>query len=215
MPAMAYSTGPIDLFVGAGGVNAGAGLLAAAGAVGLGAGNQGIQLGTSKQGARVQFFHKYEPIMVDFAGTQIAYDKLYEGTYALVVLTLTRYSRTVFDALQAIPTPFGQAFTPGLESGLARGSMVLQEGLARTLWLRQTFAAGQPLAHAAMNNPATGALPAGWRFVGATLLGPDDESTGTGPHEIDIGFECLPVYRYQTRDFLLFDRSMAGLGAFL
>jgi hypothetical protein len=189
-----YATGPVDIWVGAGG--------------------SPLFLGHGERAPRIQVYRQYKPAHTDIAG-EVPHDKGYGGEWAVVSVALTRYNESTLAIIEDVATVnTGTPPSRGFNLPGEIGSLMLTEGLTYPLYLRFPFAA-KP----AYRNPASGAMPAGYRFYAAHLGSPDDLFDLGPPNARKVGliFECMRAFdptvtnAYGGGSFQLYDHSLAAL----
>jgi hypothetical protein len=195
--AQLYATGPVDVWVGAGGGP--------------------LFLGHGERAPRIQVQRMYKPAHTDLAG-DVPHDKAFAGEWALVTLALSRYNESTLALIQDVAGAnlVGTPPTRGFNVPGERGSLMLAEGQAYPLYLRFPFAA-KPVYQSA----ASGAMPAGYRFPAAYLGGPDDLFDLGLPNARKVGlvFECVAPFdptvtnAYGAGAFKLYDHNLSALPA--
>jgi hypothetical protein len=188
--AQAFSTGPVDLWVG------------------IGSEHAPVFLGHSENGYEIKGRPQYENVMNDVAGMKIPYDRGWQGADYVIEPggSLTRWNEPVYAALQQYVDPrtaFGGGTPRGSEGAFGRGRLMLTEGLAFGVWLRYPYSA----------LPAYGGpgMPAGYHFFKA-VVDADSMSPGAKAYKIGPVFYSWPVYVVGGA-FVAFDHDMSALGA--
>lgn len=172
--AQAYSTGPCGAWVSAG-LN-----------------STPRFLGHSDNGFRITARPAWYDVECDVAG-KVPYDLAFGGEECFVVGRLTRWNEGVRQGLSGRPVPF--LSTEGTNEKFERGSLMLTEFLAPTLYIKFPFSV----------LPAFGTLRPGFRFRRAIPIGPDEHGPGTKPYGISMIFHCLGEFDPATESFVLAD----------
>lgn len=186
--AQLYSTGPAHLFVGAittGGVTP-------------------FYLGTAEVKPQIEIVPQFEPVHNDLGGA-VPFDKSYEGEEAFIGADLNRYNEAVYAGLAARPNSLVPGAIRGLNTALDVGTLMLTEGKNIVVWVVFPF-----FVKAAMR---AGGMPAGYRFPGCTVVGPDKLETGTRARKVHLLFHALRQWSPVTGAFLLYDHNVSGLPA--
>jgi hypothetical protein len=193
-----YASGPVDMWCG------------------VGAGRSPLFLGHGEKAPRIQVYRHYKQIFSD-PGGEVPFEKGYSGEWGIVSVVLDRYNESTLRIIQDVATVnTGTPPSRGFSLPGEVGSLMLTEGLTYTLFLRFPFAA-KP----AYSNPASGAMPAGYRFVAAHLGSPDDLFDLGPPNARKVGliFECMRAFdptvtnAYGGGSLLLYDENVSSLPA--
>jgi hypothetical protein len=187
--AQLYSTGPAHAFVGS--ISSG--------------GVTPFYLGTCEVAPQIEVTPRFEEVHNDIGGI-VPFDKQYGGEEAFIGLDLNRYNEGVYAALAARPNSLVAGAVRGLNSALDVGTLMLTEGKNVVLWIVFPFFA-KPAMRA-------GGMPAGYRFPGSILLGPDKlDGLGTRSRKTHLFFEALRLWTPLTGAFTLYDHNTTGLPA--
>ncbi len=185
--AQAWSTGPVDLWVGVG--------------------SQGTPkfLGHSENGYEINPRPQYEQVMNDLAGIRVPYERGWQGADYMVLPggSLTRWNENIYGALQGYVDPkstFAGALIRGRENTVARGSLMMTQGLSIGVWLRYPFSV----------LPAFAGLPGGYRFVNC-VVDADSMNPGAKAYKIGPAFYAWPAF-IPNVGFYAYDGDMSALG---
>ena len=96
-------------------------------------------LGHCDKTPKPSFDMKYKGVFSSQTGDEEPADKRYAGTAVKLILPLQRFDWDVVQTLMAAPR-YGRGTSPGTESYLDRGSLLLRSGLSFELWMRYEFA---------------------------------------------------------------------------
>jgi hypothetical protein len=197
--AQPYASGPVDVWCG------------------VGAGGAPLFLGHGERAPRIQIVRRYKEVTNDLGGDMVPFDKGYAGETGVVTVTLSRWNESTLAIIQDVATTLtGLGAARGLNGPGEVGTLMVTEGVAYKLWLRFPFSA-----KAAYANAASGAQPAGYRFLAAFLEGPDDLFDLGPPNARKVGlqFTCMRAFdpavsnAFGTGLFALYDHSMIALPA--
>lgn len=180
--AQLYSTGPAHTFVQKGT-------------------NPPAYLGTAKISPVIEVKPSWEPVYNDLSG-KVPMDMAFMGEEAMTQVELTRWNNNIYYQLAARPQSFSTQEAPGLNGPLDIGSLMLTEGLNFTFYVLFPF----------FRKKAYASLPAGYRFPGSYLVGPDKhQQMGTHPKELFLLFHHLRLFNPLTGQFLLYDQNVAAV----
>lgn len=193
--AQFYCTGPAHLWVAG---------------YSLGGGSLGtpLYLGTAKNAPHMSHDPAFIPVMNDIGGQVKCFELMYEGEEAFIVAELSRYKESTYRLLAARHTNINNAGTRGFEPAGAIGALMTTENIAPCLWVRFPYSASKT----AFANATNGAMPAGYRFVRANFVGPDQHQIGTQPKHVTVAFHATRQYDSTGGTFTLFDHDVSALG---
>jgi hypothetical protein len=143
----------------------------------------------------------------DLGGT-VAFDVLYESQEALVSGILNRFSEDFYEQMaqraDATTPP-----VPGNDISGDIGSLMIFEELTYDLWVTFPYATKPFYSNIAAG---LGAMPSGYHFPAAYLMGPDNLQIGTTTErKISASWRCLRLFQpefpgpYNTGNFFLYD----------
>lgn len=164
--------------------------------------NKPLLLGVCEESPEVNFQRQWEPLY-NALGGRTPSDRSYQGTDALVRVSLTRWSEFVYSRIACVHNP--AAGVRGIEEFGSLGTLMATEGAAFALTVR--------LPYASVKKSYAG-MPPAYRFVAASL---DSDSLGplsTKPRKLSLVFHCQRVFDGRTLAWKLYDHSIAGLPNF-
>ncbi len=186
--AQPWTTGPSNIFVAAIGINGPA------------------HVGCFEQGTQGIFNPSFEPVMSDVAAGK-PHDHIYTGTDAGCVGTFTVWNWTYLLAIMARPFAAVSAVSGGLPTQFgydapgARGTLMVTEGAAYTMWMQFPYASKTAFG---------GFMPGGFRFPQSWLIGPDQFDVGTRPNKITVAF-YMQGKQDSVGGWRLCDSNMSGV----
>lgn len=163
-------------------------------------------LGYGEQAPDIDLHPEYDEVFCDVSGSKIPFDKLDEGEWGTGAVLLTYWDQAVLTKLQSRPrvsTAATEISVAGTRQKGEIGTLLLTEGYAYSVWYKFPYATLKP---------AMVGMPAGYRFPGSFLFGPDRRKSGTKANKIGLTLIHLPVYTRASGDFLLYDNNMSGIG---
>ena len=175
--------------------------------VGVGASKAPVFLGTAQQKPRIRIKRNYTPVMNDIGGEE-PFDWSYQGQAGMVSVVLSRWNESVYNALANEPNPLRALPLVGNDFDGDIGTLINTENVSIPLWVRYPYGPAQLAPKVAM---VANTMRAGYRFLAAFLLGPDDLEPGTRPYQITLNFYCTRVYVPAQRRFFVYDQNMVGL----
>ncbi len=198
--AQLYSSGPCGVWVGCG----------TAGAP--------VFLGHAERTPTISIRPQFTDVFSDLGGQSVPFDKLYSGADAMVSMDLTRFNWGVYQTIAARSTAPGAGFVfPGSNFPGEIGTLMVTEGVATGLWLKFPYSAKPSMGGTASVLPTSNALPAGYHFFSAFLMGPDEITSGTVPNKIRCNWYCARSFSatagnaYGQGAFILYDFNVNGL----
>lgn len=180
-----YVTGPCPIYVHVGG-----GLSSKA----------PVFFGWTEDTPEIRIDHEFEPLFNALGGGKIPSDQVYQGSHAFLRGDFTRYTQSVYSALQAVPFFTG---TPGFCPFGDLGTLMLTEGAFYPITV------GLPYAGKA----AMSGMPAGFRFLACWLEGDQFGLLSTKPRKISLTWTCQRVFNITNLSWTLYDNVTAGLPA--
>ncbi len=161
--------------------------------------------GTAESKPKIRRIRRHADVMNDLAGTELPFDRMYQGRMALVGGVLTRWRESVALRLATEPK---YSFTFGIETDVPGdiGTFYGLEGRMVTLFVEYMY--GATFAKAVH---VAGSMLPGYRFPGAIWEGPDEDELGTGPKKLQFLWWCQRVYDPNTGIFVLADGNMAPI----
>ena len=158
-----------------------------------------LYLGTCKISPQIEIKKSTKAVYNDLGG-EVPFDVAYMGKEAMTVVDLTRWNEKTYETIASSPQ---QIFGGGTDGPLDIGSLYLTEGLGFTFYVVFPFAT---------QKKAYSTLPAGYRFPGSYLVGPEKhQQMGTHPKELLLMFHHLRLFNAATGAFLLYDSNMAAV----
>lgn len=186
--AQPYTTGPVLVWVG------------------VGVGYTPTFLGTAESFPRQQHRPKFGEVKNDLAGSQQPLDQHFQGSDAILSVTLTYWNDNVFQSLEKVPssalTGTGNGAGVGTYSFLDLGTMMLAEGQAFPVWF---------VYPAARSHTAMASLPAGYRYPTCIFRGPWEAEGGTKELKRQAIFHAQPKWNASTGLFTVYDYDMSAL----
>lgn len=195
--AQVYVTGPCDIWVGPNSSSGGR------------SGGSAQFLGHSERGPAIQIRDSFSPVYVDLGGPKVPFDMIYDGEDAIVSCELTRFNENVYETIADIAA----LQAPGFNDPGEIGTLMLQEGSTYPLWIHFPYSA-----KVAYQNPASGAMPAGYRFPAAYLQQDSLPALGTTARKMHLVWHCLRQFTVGFSNaegygkFTLYDFNMSALG---
>lgn len=155
---------------------------------------------------------EWEGVMVDWAGSKLPGERLYEGAEASSSVTLTNWNEKTLRIIQAYPGRAGavrgvNAVRPG-GGGAANaaygdiGSAMITEGLAFCVWFLFPYTS-KP----AFNNAINGPMPKGFRFPYTLIQGKPVRRNGTKANKMSLNFKHMRGI--EGNNLVLSDEDMA------
>jgi hypothetical protein len=152
--------------------------------------NGPVFVGTCQRAPGISVRPHWTDVQNDLGGT-VAFDVLYESQEAMVTGVINRYSETLYqimaDRASNVLPP-----VPGSNSSGEIGSLMLTEGLTYELWVVFPYSTKVFYSNPA---PGFGAMPQGYHFFNAYLMGPDGNQIGTTTErKIQMTWRCLRTF---------------------
>lgn len=152
------------------------------------------------------------PVHNDFAGGMVELDSMYMGQDAIVHGSFSRYNHATYFEMakyaQTVPT-LPETGILGTDSAGERGTLMVQENAGYPLWVKFPYAFKPSM------NPggSTGNIPAGYKFIRAWLIAPDDLDPGVAPLVLDLTWHALGQFipSSQGGKFVVWNNDMSGL----
>ncbi len=156
-----------------------------------------IHLGTCEQHPTDDDSNEYEPVMNDIGGPKVPFDKQYQGSTEIIVMDLNKLSYAIMQRITSPPYFDGSV---GYTNRLARGSLMLQQGLAFELWLQYSF-------YGTAN--AVPDLPPGTYYPAVTTIASQTPKQGTKAKLRRVILEAANWYNRSDGSFLLKSQDLA------
>lgn len=153
---------------------------------GIGAGKSYVYLGTAEMTPRLEIRPEHVPYFNSILSTRVPLDWCDQGFANVFMADINRLNMPVAAGMFSRPNP-GGVF--GLQAAGDLGTLVIQEGFSYPLCIQFPYSA-KP----AMQTGSGGAMPAGYVFANARLVGPDSwEPLNMTPLKIRFVWELLPT----------------------
>lgn len=164
-------------------------------------------VGNTESSPEPSFEPQYKPVFSSLSGEMVADEQVFLGTNTKVVLDLARFSMPVVNMMLNAPAYGGDAGTwtrgPGHETYLARGSLMMAQGLYYELWLHNTF-------YNTVNARAYPNISPGYHFYACRTVGFYPTRMTRDTKKIRIMVEAQPRRDTIAGDTLTFDKSPAS-----
>lgn len=163
-----------------------------------------LYLGTGEVAPESEIRRSWEPVMNDLSGG-VAHDMVFRGQEAFTNLNLTRWNESVLRLVQDCPYQLGSNGR-GYNSAAEMGSLMIQEGLAFSLYLL----------YGNRNDPAmrdgVNSMPRGFRFPSNTWSeGPDVRQVGSRANKVRLLFHSIPAYDENSATLILYDEDVSAV----
>ena len=162
-------------------------------------------LGTTEVAPSIVFDYQYADFVNALAGVKLPMDQVAQGDSAIVVADVNRWDEVVLEGLMLNVVNPVTSNKIGTESAQTRGTLMIGERQARTLWMVFPYA----------NKPVyAGVMPQGYRFFSTWLISPmKKENLNTTPMINRLIFRCLAPYNPALGTFTLYDFNVSGMPA--
>jgi hypothetical protein len=143
-----------------------------------------IFFGWGETAPEPEFLPEYENIMADPRGSRKAHDRLYEGSDARVVATMTIWKEPLLQTMLGFVN-FNSP--PGMDGSSDIGTIMNAEGQSYEVWLKFPYAFFKPFMQAA-------GMVQGYHYLAAMMDGPQRRALGTKTNKIMVSWYCSGKY---------------------
>jgi hypothetical protein len=160
-----------------------------------------LMLGHAEEAPEPDFVPQYIPVMSSLSGPKVPDDEIYVGGEYQVQLNLSRFSFSVIQTILAFPM-YGRGATPGSETFLDRGRLVLANGDSFELWLRNAF-------YGTANSVAYPDMPIGYYYRACRSLGTYPRKLSRDATRAMLGIKPLSVRQGVTGGYITYSQDPA------
>lgn len=184
--------------------------------LGISTNNAPVFLGHSERAPQISVRTRYKDIYADIGGETNPFDKIYEGIEcAIVSVDLIRFNYGVLESITARAAQYeNRGFNgPGTDPPGNVGSGMYLDDLSYFMWLQFPYSA-KPAMMGTTFTSTGNAMPPGYRFFSAFLLGPEDYTVGTVPLKVRCTWYCGRAFSSGVKTLLgngmfgVFDNNM-------
>lgn len=195
--ATLFSTGPANLYISAPTINVSYGmndLLTYPDSADV------FFLGTCETAPAINIEPSFMPIKADIGGPMLPFDHLFVGEIGVVSGVLNKWNEAVYTKLTARPNQVGGTRGTYTSKGIGNPMMLRGPGSAFCLWVQFPY----------QGKSFYSTQPAGYRFPGAILFGPDIIQPGT-PSRRALTFWGGRVYKSTDGTWKVYDHTMTNI----
>jgi hypothetical protein len=155
--------------------------------VGVGTNGAPLYFGTTESEPEIVIQPEFEPVMNDLRGSRKPYTYQSMGEDAVVLGTFNKYNEGVLRLMQSRPFRAGAATNVrGNQPFGSQGALMAEEGCLFPMWMVFPYVSKAFF--------ASNGMPAGYRFFGAFLFGPDRMPIGTRVRKVQCVFQCQAIF---------------------